>query len=226
MAELMLVNPRRKRRAGRRRKMTAKQLRYFGPRRARRRRRRAPALLAAPVRRRRSRRVTRRRAVSTVRHRRRRVTRLRRNPSRAIRFGGRSFSIRGFLNNSLIPAGVGAAGALGVDIAMAYVTPMLPASLQTGMLRPVVRIAGAIGVGMAVSAVMGKRHGEEATAGALVVTLYDLLKGYAKANLPMIPLSDYDMGWVSPALQAGMGAYVGDGMGAYVSENEGDYIAQ
>lgn len=221
MSELMLVgNPRRrKRRSGRRRKMTAKQLMYFGPKRRRRRarvaaaarprrhRRRSPALISSAPRRRRHR---------------RRVTRLRRNP---IRMSG--FSVKRFMNDALIPAGMGAAGALGVDLALGYGASYLPASLQTGLPNTAVRLAGAVAVGYVAGMVGGKKFGEAATAGAITVTLYDLIKGYVKSAVPSLPLSG--MGWVSPGLQIGgygMGAYVGadnaysGGMGAYVGVGE------
>lgn len=214
MAELLVVNPiRRKRRGGkRRRKMSAKQAMYFGGGRKRRKRRRVAALSASPAPRRRSR-----------RRRSRRVTHLRRNP---IRLGG--FSFNGFVNNQLMPAGVGAVGALGLDIALGYINPMLPVSLQSGIARTAVRIAGAVGIGWLAGSVMGKRFGEQAAAGALVVTLYDLFKGFVPSILPGVALSEYDMGWYSPAALVdydddddGMGAYVG--MGAYTDSGEYAY---
>jgi hypothetical protein len=227
MAELMLVNPRRrKRKAGkRRRKMTAKQLLYFG--KGRRRRRHASA--ARPVRRHRRRSSVIAAPRRRRSHRRRRhVTRLRRNP---IRMGG--FSVRRFMNDALIPAGVGAVGALGVDVALGYGGAYLPASLQSGLPNTLVRLAGAVGVGWVAGMAAGKKFGEAATAGAITVTLYDLIKGYVKTAMPALPLSG--MGWISPGLQVGyggMGAYVGadhaySGMGAYVGvgESESGYYA-
>lgn len=234
MSELLLVNPRRKRR---RRKMTAKQLKYFGPRRKSRRRRRTVAA-ASPRRRRRSRIVAAvrhvRRRIS--RHRRRRVTRLRRNP---IHMGG--FSGKRFLSDTLIPAGIGATGALGVDIALGYFGSYLPATLQTGLPNVAVKLAAAVGIGMVAGAVAGKKMGEEAMAGAVVVTLYNLVKAQLMSAMPTLPLHGYSMGWVSPSMQVGPGswsgsgvsgvnAYVGSdnaygmhGVGVYIGESESDY---
>jgi hypothetical protein len=227
MAELMLVNPRRKRRgAKRRRKMTAKQLLYFGKGRKRRRSRVAAA--ATPRRRHRRRSSVVAAAPHRRRSRRRHVTRLRRNP---LRMG--NFSIKRFMNDALMPAGVGAVGALGVDLALGYGGHYLPASLQTGLPNTLVRLAGAVGVGYVAGMAAGKKFGEAATAGAITVTLYDLIKGYVKGAMPSLPLSG--MGWVSPGLQVGggyggMNAYVGadhaySGMGAYVGigESESSY---
>lgn len=228
MAELMLVNPRRKRRKTRR-KLTAKQAKYFGPRRKRRRARVAAAARPARRHRRRSRVVAaaphRRRRRSTSR---RRVTRLRRNPLRM----PHGFNSKRFLSDTLIPAGIGAGGALGVDIALGYFGSYLPASLQTGLPNVAVKLAAAVGVGMAAGAVGGKRMGEQVTAGAVIVTLYSLLKAQIMSAVPSLPLHGYNMGWVSPALQVGPGmsayvgndhAYGGGGMGVYIGENESDY---
>lgn len=232
MQEMLLVgsNPRRKRRKGRRkgkRRMSALQRRYFGKRRSapvvrrRRRSRRRVAALAAP-------RVHRRR--SHRRSRRMRVSRVRRNP---IRLGG--FNFGSFMRNNLMPAGIGAIGAIGVDIALAYATPMLPAVLQSGLPRTAVKIAGAVVVGMAAGKVMGRKFGEDVTAGAITVTLYDLIKSYVAQAMPGLPLSEYNMGWASPAPNVGsdLGMYVGTdpigsalpGLGMYVGEMEpgGDY---
>lgn len=219
MSELMLVNPRRKarkatrRRAGVRRRMTALQRKYFGPRRARKgthRRRRRVETLAVNPRRRHSRRRSHRR-----------LTHLRRNPRR-LGFG----STRGFINSTLVPAGIGALGALGVDLLVGYAGPKLPASLQSGMALNAVKIAGAVAVGYLAGMISGKKFGEEAMAGAITVTLYDIVKGYAKSAMPTLPLSGAQFGWVSPAPQIGM--YVGNdnaynGMGMYVDGAESEY---
>jgi hypothetical protein len=159
-----------------------------------------------------------------------RVTRVRRNP---LRLGG--FNFGSFMRNNLMPAGIGAIGAIGVDVTLAYVNPMLPPVLQSGLPRTAVKIAGAVVVGMVAGKVMGRKFGEDVTAGAITVTLYDLIKGYVAQMMPGLPLSEYSMGWASPAANVGsdMGIYVGDdpigsqlpGLGQYVGEAEpgGDY---
>jgi len=227
MAQMLLVNPKR-RRSRTKRRMTAKQLRYFGPKRRRHRRRSVSA--ARPVRRHRR----RSRVIAAAPHRRRRrshsrrrVTRLRRNP---MRLGG--FSTRRFLNDTLIPAGIGAGGALGVDIALGYFGSYLPSSLNSGLPLAGVKIAAAFGIGMLAGAIGGKKVGEEAMAGAIVVTLYGILKGQLASIMPTLPL--HGVGWVSPALPVGpMGAYVGSdraygmpGIGAYIGESEETYYAR
>lgn len=230
MAEMLLVNPRRKKR--KHRKMSALQRRYFGPRRNPSRRRRrigvrrnpstnvVPFYGAAPKRR-------RRRAV----HRR---SSLRRRHARTFR----GFAPRSFINDTLMPAGVGAIGALGVDMALSYASPFLPAMLSSGIGLAAARIGGAVAVGYAASMAMGRRFGEQVTAGAITVTLYDLIKAQVRTmGLPGIS----GLGWVSPSMQ--VGTYVGDGMssydgsyqgslsglgmtGAYPTERDSDYVQQ
>jgi len=220
VAELMLVNPRRRkarksvhRRTRARRHMTALQRKYFGPRRAKRRttRRRVETL-----------------AVNPRRRHKRRLTHLRRNPRRSLGMG----SMKSFINSTLVPASVGALGALGTDILIGYVAPKLPASLGSGIALSLVKIAGAVGVGYAAGMFMGRKYGEEAMAGAVTVQLFDIVKTYMQGAMPSLPISGYNMGWVSPAPQ--MGLYVGSdnayngitspGVGMYIGETEGDYV--
>jgi hypothetical protein len=225
MPEMLLVNPRRKRR--RARKMTAEQRRYFGKghgritrarRNPKRRRRHAALAVSTPVRR---------------SHRRRSIRKARRHISRNVA-SFRGFSPRGFLTNSLMPAAIGAGGALGVDLALGYFGSYLPATLQTGLPNAAVKLAGAIGIGMLAGAVAGKRVGEQAMAGAIVVTLYSVIKSQLISVMPALPLHGYSgIGWVSPAMQIGnVGSYVGSdraygmphvGMSEYVGEKDSDY---
>lgn len=212
--ELLLVNPRRRHRR-RRRSMSALQRRYFGVRRNPRKRRRRTAALAGPA-----------PARKVSRRRRRRMSSGRRSFAR--RMGGmRGFSINSFLNNTLVPAGIGAAGALGTDLALKYAQPYLPAFLQSGIGYSLARIGGAVAVGYVAGMGLGKARGEQAMAGAITVTLYDLFKSQIGASLGLQGLgmyvgTDRGMGWISPALQAGTGMH---GLGMYVgSEKESDYI--
>lgn len=121
-----------------------------------------------------------------------------------------SSDIGSFVTNSLVPAAVGAAGAVGVD--MAWNLLPIPDSLKTGPLAPITRIVGAVAVGMAVGAVMGKKFGREATLGAVTVTLADLGKGYLKNNTSL-PLSYY-----APPRARALSYYAPQG--GYASEDE------
>lgn len=188
--ELLLVNPRRRRRRGPRR-MSALQRKYFGkgrrrvtslasnPRRRRRRSRRATTLYANPRRRRSHRRVTRLARNPRRRHR----LRLRRNPSLSLS------SPMSFVKNTVMPAAIGATGALAVDWAFANLP--VPMFLTSGMMLPIARIGGALLVGVAAGAVMGKKFGEDVAAGAVTVTLYDLIKTSMQTNMPNVRLARY-----------------------------------
>jgi hypothetical protein len=122
------------------------------------------------------------------RHRRRsHAAHSRRSHRRHYRRNPRGLTVKGFINNTLMPGSVGAFGALGLDIALGFIP--LPATLQTGMFRPVVRLAGAAALGMIAGKVVDARVGEQVAAGATIVVLYDLFKGFAKTALPNLPLS-------------------------------------
>jgi hypothetical protein len=149
------------------------------------------------------------------------------NPGRALtRFPGR---MGGFMGE-LVPAGIGAAGGLGINILVGYLP--LPVQLKTGFVRTLV-VLGAVWAGGAVASMaFGRRVGNLVTAGGVTVTIYDLLKGLIVQNFPNVPLQPTAVvavptaavaapgsgttgvsGWIAPALQmSDMGTYV-DGMG-------------
>jgi len=169
MSKLLLINPRRKRRASTKRRTSAK--RSTVAKRARRR-------------------PTTRIVVANPR-RRSAARRIHRNPRRR-RGASRSLglsSLNGFIKHTLTPSFVGASGALGLDMLLAVLP--LPAMLQTGALRPVVRIGGAALLGIAASKAVNRRVGEQVAAGASIVVLYDILKNFTQTMMPALPLSGY-----------------------------------
>lgn len=171
--ELLLINPRRKRRGGNRkrrakalsfnrnprrrkrsgaRRMSAAQRRFFGKRR---RRTSAIAMQSNPRRRRRSSRA------------RRRYTVMRRNP--------RDVSPTS-ISGALINASIGAAGAVALDYIF---NNYAPASFYSStMMTNLTKIAGAIGLGIVGGMVAGKKTGAQIAAGALTVTIYDIASQY------------------------------------------------
>lgn len=215
MAEILLVNPRR-----RRRKLSAKQRKYFGKRRKRR------ARAAAPRRRRRRsnpiagnpRRRRRRRNPSF-----RRRSRRRRNPS-----------LRGIVNQiqPAVKAGlVGAAGGLGLSVALGYLQEKLPAQLQSGYGLTAVKVLGAILVGVLGNQIL-RGKGNQLATGAMTVVAYDEVKKLMAAQFPGVPLGEYIsfapvVGYESPLGtegMSGMGEYMDantlNGMGEYVSDSD------
>mgnify|MGYP000552972752 CR=1 FL=1 len=203
MPEMLLINPR-KRRAAKSTKRRA------SPRRARRaapKRRRNPInTIAARVRRTPVRRAARR--ANPIRNRRRR------NP---ISLGGSAKSYMSAVKDALIGAG----GAIGVDLAFAKLSPMLPASLQV--------VKGSPGAGDAVKAVFTVIAGKllskatrglsvKAAQGALTVQAHGIVSGLLPASMQVNGL-----GYYSPAQIASMTNRVGPirrGMNAYVTPGQ------
>lgn len=178
MPQILYVNPqplKGKRTMATKKRRTAKQQaatrRMIAANRARRAGRRA-----APKRRARksnpvtplraSKRVRRARRTSAVRSRRRAR---RSNPS-----------MPGFVRdavNALVPAAIGGAGALGVDVAMAALP--LPAFLKSGPAKPVARIGAAVAIGALAGMAVNRRVGSQVMAGGITVVMYDTIKAFA-----------------------------------------------
>lgn len=235
--ELLLINPRRRRRRaanGRFVKASSKRRRRrnpiaANPRRRRRRRNPIAAIAANPRRRRRRRNPI---AIANPRRRRRRASAIR---VRRRRSNPRMLSPRGIMN-ALIPAGMGAVGAVALDVAMTWVP--LPAQFQTPLWRNVARIVGAIGLGYAASFVIGREKAKQVTLGALTVASYTVVRDLVTQNFPQIGLSgaetydmsDLRMGYISPSPMLtnarGVGAYMrgsmpspAPGVGAYMRDS-------
>lgn len=236
MPEVLVLNPRNKR-TGRFTRKT------YGSRGKFRRRRRNPiaAVAANPRRRRRRRNPSARRrrvmgyAVGPAKIRRRklnarraRVRRRRRNP----RGMGNLLSLRG-LTSTLVPAVSGAAGALGLDVALSYIP--LPAALQTPLMRNVTRVVGALALGAGAGMIFSRRTGYMVATGALTVAAYGALRDFVATNVPALQVSgisppmynDYSdtrIGYVSPS--ARLSAYMSPGaqvpgntVGAYMRDS-------
>lgn len=156
---------------------------------------------------------------------------MRRRRHRNPRFG--MPNMRGIVKGTLMPAAIGASGALALDVAMGYAQPYLPAVLQSKWAMLAVKVAGAIGIGMVAGKVLGRERGRVATLGAATVVVYGAAKSALAQALPTVKglsgYSDYidysmqsrapGMGFYSPAptLQPTMGAYLPQaGMGAYM----------
>lgn len=223
MGQLLLVNPkRRKARKGPRKLSAAQRAAGFGGGTRRKRARRSRASLHVNPKRKRS---SRRR-------------RLHRNPRRASA-GGRGMigQAKSLLTGNLMPAALGAAGALAVDIAWAAAP--VPAQFKTGMPGTIAKIVGAVALGALVGKFANKRFGQAMVAGYLTVTAYDTAKKLVAQMMPALPLSGsgypYDLGYMQAGQfipdQSGVGAYLGapegydvvadtagpDGMGSYLN---------
>lgn len=116
----------------------------------------------------------------------------------------------------LTPAAIGGAGAVGLDILLAYIP--LPATFQTGWGNYLAKIAGSFGLGMIAGAVTDKRKAEMVTVGALTVSLYTIIRSLAQQTIGtsvkgLSGLADFKDYSVRP----GMGAYMQPRLGAYMN---------
>lgn len=213
MAEIALINPRRRRKA---RKTRARKRRHVARRRHTARRRRRTAVVA--VRRRNPR---RRRHAVVARSRR---YRRHRNPR---------FSVSG-IKAALIPAAIGGAGAVALDLTLGYVGDKLPSFLQSGIARTGVKLAGALALGLVAGKAFGSEKGKAVALGGLTVVLYGALRDALKSAAPSLPLSGLSavdfasetigayqpssLGYMNPAPfmpgseSSDLGAYQTDGM--------------
>lgn len=202
MAQLMLINPRRRRRA---KSMT-------NPRRRRR-------SVSANPKRRTYRRVKRNPSYGMRRANARRY-RARSNPRRSRRRARRNPALRATgVMNDFMQAAIGAAGAIGVN----YIYDMLPLpmAMKTGYGGVLGKAGTAVVLGMVGRRFLGRAAGTMAQ-GALVVIAYDLIRSMLP---PVAPPAVAGLGYASPAIQAGylpqqgIGEYVpafSSGMGEYV----------
>lgn len=224
MAELLLVNPRRRKR----RKMSALQRKYFGKRGARasnpkkrHRRRRHPAMGytvgSRKIRRRKLNPHRRRHSRSSlVRH----AVRRRRNPS----LRGVTSGVMPMLKSGL----VGATGALGLDLLWGYTKQYLPATIAgSAMAQYAAKLVGAMLVGFVGNKVLRGR-GRDLAIGASTVVIHDALKAQMQASFPSLPMGEYLS--IAPAMGTTQraGRFLSTGVGEYLNglpnaEDDGTY---
>ena len=109
------------------------------------------------------------------------------------------------LSNDLVAAGIGAASAIVVDVALAYAP--IPSAWSSGWGQVLTQGVGAILVGMAAGMIGGNRMGALATVGGLTVTAYGALQ---LALGPTIGTSIRGFGGLADFRDYGrMGAYMG-----------------
>lgn len=175
--------------------------------------------------RRRKRRTSRKTRHHYSARRRSRGSRVRRRRLRNPRGMGK-LSIRS-ASHAVMPAVIGAAGAMALDIGMSYLP--LPVSLQSGWARTAVQIGGALALGYLGGKIpfVGRRNAMIASAGALTIIAYNALKPVVAQAIGdkvsgLGGLADFGdfrgLGFTSPApLLAGprMGAYQPNTVGAY-----------
>jgi hypothetical protein len=116
----------------------------------------------------------------------------------------------------MMPAVQGAFGALAINTALNYVP--LPAILKSGNAKYLARAGLAVAVGVFGSKIVGGKMAANMATGALTVAMHDLLLGIASAAMPTLQLGDvgdYDDG-VSD-YDEGVSAYEeGDAIAGYI----------
>ena len=192
--EVLLVNPRRRRRAPTRRRPRRKTAARRRPA-TKRRRRRNPIgpyarngmgmYVSNPNGARRRRRPVRRRA--TVRR--------RRNPA------GR-MTMRRVMNDLLLPSATAGAGALALDILWGFVP--VPPEIKTGPMRHVAKGLGAIVLGQIVGMVGTRKMGDTMAMGALTVVFHSAFREMTAQFMPQV-----NLGYYSPGANAGYDAALG-----------------
>jgi hypothetical protein len=171
MSEVLFINPRHKRRTHKRK---ARSSMRKNPRRAHRRSHESHATRV-------------RAARKGWRHR-----KLHRNPRRARRSRGGTVGVKGFMGHTVIPAAVGATGAVALDVALGFLP--IPDTFKTGMMKPVIGLLGALGMGMIAAMVVGRRQGAAVALGGATVVMYNTIKPIIQSAAPNVPM-------------AGLGAY-------------------
>ena len=219
MAEILLINPRKRKTARRKKPMARKKRRTAAQKRA------TAKMIAAnrrrgrgknPVTQRRKRRKPTRGKSAVARTRRRKAPVKRRR-----RIGNPRLSMRS-VQNQLVDAGTGAVGALGLDVIQGYLP--IPANLKGGLVGTGVKALLAIGMGLVASNIKVVRGATAAKMvnGALTVVLHDALKTQVAQFAPGIAMGEYigddGMGYYGSGYNAGVMGEGYGGMGSYLPE--------
>jgi hypothetical protein len=188
--QLLLINPRRRRakKSHRRRAKNSRRStrRAAGGFRIRRRRHKNPRRARARHRRHRN-------PIMRRRHRRHR------NP---MSFSG--------IKGVLIPAAIGAAGGMALDVAYNYLSPYIPATFTSSpYLIAAVKIAAAFGLGMLAKRFLGADKGNAFMAGAVTIQLYSAASFALSGTIPGL---------------SGLGAYMPGSMAGLGSPNPAPYL--
>jgi len=115
-------------------------------------------------------------------------------------------SVKSVKDNLLVPAAVGAVGAVVIDIVAGYLP--LPASMTVGNMRYVRKAAVIIALGVLAGKVVGKKQADMAVVGGLTVMFHGIVKDFATKNfagvMPMAGMDDLSgVDLYSPGLLSG-----------------------
>jgi hypothetical protein len=113
------------------------------------------------------------------------------------------------VRGTVIPAAIGGAGAVGLDVALAYLP--LPDSMKSGLPATLVKLVGAVALGWIAGMAIGRDRGRLITLGAVTVMGYQFIRDQAKSALPTVKGLGSYMDYVDYTLmqdRGGMGAYM------------------
>lgn len=202
--EMLLVNPRKRRKRAKGRKRASRRRRRSSG--GRRRAAAGYVVGNAPIRRRKLNPRRRRRGRS----RRRGFRGRRRNPISLRRF------TPGNLMANVTGAIPGAVGALGLDVLLGFVP--IPVTWKAGIPGYLTKIVGAVGLGMIAGYVVSQSTAAKMTTGALTVMFHGLLRELVATNLPQVPLGMYLRPGMAGLGYAGSGYNPMNGMGLYLPD--------
>lgn len=114
-----------------------------------------------------------------------RRTRYRSNPAQRLTF-------RNVMNDMIVPAATAGAGAVGIDVI--YGMLPIPEQWKMGPMRHVTKGLGAIVLGQIAGMLMTRRLGNQMAMGALTVTFRDAFREMLAQAMPQIPLGYYSAG--------------------------------
>lgn len=215
MPHVLIVNPSERKGKTKMAKRTAAQQRatrkMIAANRARARARRAPSVSRAKPRR--KARVSNPAPARRSKPRRPQITAARASRAgRTLRYRRKNpvGGIGSFVTETLVPSAIGGAGALALDVLLGVLP--LPAAMKAGPMSPIIKVAGAVGLGMVAGMVAPRKVAGQIAAGALTVTMYNLAKNMLNR--------------VSGGKIPGLAEYVGDydENGSYVGEYVNEYV--
>ncbi|KKN49741.1 hypothetical protein LCGC14_0639910 [marine sediment metagenome] len=109
-------------------------------------------------------------------------------------------TVQGIINDQVIPAAVGGAGAVINDLVVNMLP--LPANFKSGWMRHISKAVGAIAIGYLGGMFLAKKTADQLGAGAMTVVGYNVVRDLAAQFMPQLQLGEYlPMGeYLDPAL--------------------------
>lgn len=127
-------------------------------------------------------------SLASVNPKRRRTAKRATSSRRRSNRGGGKMTLKKLVNNAFVPAAIGGAGALALDVAWGALP--IPTQVKTGTIAPFAKLAGAVALGFGARALAGKDIGDRVLVGAVTVGAYGFLKNFLQRTMPNIPLGE------------------------------------